>query len=199
MPISIDSRLDVFPSVSALDGSDVPARNGVIFSNIFVLPSVDANGENLLRGKTCALNRLTSRNDVASLSDHVRSVVAVSPKEQMVKINACGHVALVADAHAFWNRAMRLYPNKAMRSVLFAAPLNASVSTCSTATIPQLAAIFVRGRCVINQPPRERPMTRALKLFNNGFSHGVRFLRCCGQGWDGASTLPGPRILAEAA
>lgn len=135
----------------------------------------------------------------APFAHHIRDVVGLCSEEQMLDVNACGRIALVANAHASRDGTARSNPRQAAGHMECAVPSHHSAPIRHRLANPQRAASLIGGGGVLGQSLRERPSTRANKSLTSGFRHGTRFLRCCVQGRVGASTPRGPHILAVAA
>lgn len=65
----------------------------------------------LFLGKLMPSALFSARGLASALFHHVRSVVFVVPKKQVVRSNTCGIVAMVANKQSFWNGSKKQEPH----------------------------------------------------------------------------------------
>lgn len=189
-------QLNVTPVIAVFNFADARSRHAVLLGDDGHRATVGANGMNLFSvEKGVALRRALC---LPVLRDHIGHVVIVCSKKQVVDVDTGPIVTPMADVQTGRDWAIPFRPSKTMGSPLFPLPVKHPVSELNNSG-PKRAAALIGRRSVVRQPPRQRPVTGHREMFTSGFSHGMRFLRCCDQGRVGASTPRGPHTLAVAA
>ena len=97
----------------------------------------------------------------------------------------------MANAQACGDRAIRRDPCQSVNLILLPHPSHVAVSKFDGAAGPKDAPVFVRPASAGNSGLEYLDAWGRMRI-----SHGVRSLRCCGQGRVSVDALPGPSILA---
>lgn len=189
-------KSDVTPILASHDQADARPRYPILNSDCGIRSNVFSDGENLFCSEKGVALRCALR--LPALGDHVGRVVAVRPEKKMVDVDTGAIVASVTDHDPYRDRTILCFPRETVGSFLLPPIVHHAISKLNNSA-PSHAPVFIGRPSVMRQSPRQRPVTGNPKLYTSGFSHGVRFLRCCDQGRVGASTPRGPNILAMAA
>jgi len=135
---------DVTPRLSAPHFADRRAIDAEPFRQHFITFGADTNLSNAHFGQSAPTNLLTTKVAIACqslLAGRVEHVLAVRAKEEVIRIDAGGCVALVANLHPFRNLTVRPREGQAMREVELAAITDLAVALRVGRTYPQPAGL----------------------------------------------------------
>lgn len=167
---------------AAFDSADVRLGDGVCRRYVTRIASVYADGAHIVVGESRARMFSLAVQCMPPFGDHVGHVVGVRAEEQVADIDAPRHITSVQDVKSVRDRSVDRKPREAVSLLHLALPIQEAVAVDFGGSCPQDTSALIRGRRIMRQSLRKRPMTRARESLTCGISHGTRFLRCCDQG-----------------